>query len=102
MFRSFAILCGLLVALAGCVRRMSTAMNAWVGKEEAQLVSELGAPNRTADLPNGQKVLTWVTTYNGADPGQMPVMVECVRSFTISASKVVSWSTRGCPSIITR
>jgi hypothetical protein len=88
------------LVLSGCVHRMSSDMNAWVGQDESTLVSKLGAPDRTADLPNGQKVLTYVTSYNGSQPGERVVMADCVRSFTVASAKIVSWSTRGCPGIV--
>lgn len=72
-------------------------MERWVGQDQSHLVSLWGAPDRTADLPNGAKVLTWIKRYNAADKGEPVEMVECRRSFTITAGRVSTWSTDGCP-----
>lgn len=89
-----------LLLLGACVHRLSSEMQSWVGKDESALVSELGVPHRTADLPNGQKVLTWVRSWNSSQPRELVVMVDCVRSFTVANAKVVGWSANGCPSIV--
>lgn len=93
---------GLLLGASACVHRLSTDMNVWVGKDESALVSALGAPNRTADLPNGQKVYTWVTSWNTSGQGERPVMADCNRSFTLGGGHVLSWSAHGCPGVYTR
>ncbi len=85
-----------LVFLTGCVHRLSSTMNAWVGKDEAALVSSWGAPDLTAPLSDGSRVLTWVNTWRDAASEKM----ECRRSFTVSpAGKVLKWSANGCPVI---
>src|SRR4051812_14653998 len=92
----------LLVAVLGmsaCVHRLSTEMNKWVGRDENALISTWGAPDRTATLSNGSKVLTWSTPYNSADGEKQVEMTNCVRSFTVAEGRVVSWSARGCPSL---
>jgi hypothetical protein len=93
-------LLAVVILLAGCYHRFSSEMDRWVGKPEAELIAALGAPVRTADLGNGQRVLTWVDSYNASQPGERVVMAECVRSFTVSASTIASWSARGCQRLV--
>lgn len=95
-------LAGLCLSLSACVHRLSSEMDAWVGKDESALVSEWGAPSRAMALSNGSKVLTWVTAYNSADDGKPPEITDCVRSFTLAADRVVSWSAHGCPRLYVR
>jgi hypothetical protein len=87
---------------SGCVHRLSTDMNAWVGRPADDLVSEWGVPRRTADLSDGHRVMTWVRSWNSADQGREPVMQDCERSFTVAGGKVQSWSASGCPSVYVR
>jgi hypothetical protein len=93
----------LAVATAGCslgIRRLSTTMQEWVGKPDAELIAQWGAPDRTATLGDTARVLTWITTWNSADDGEPPTMTECRRSFTISrAGQITRWSAGGCPSL---
>lgn len=80
---------------------LTTSMQRWVGQDEAALVSKWGAPDRSATLANGAKVVTWLTTYNGAGMDEAPQMVQCKRSFTVSGTgKVEAWSSDGCPKYI--
>jgi hypothetical protein len=96
------ILALVVVLGSGCVHRLSTDMNVWVGRSADDLVSDWGTPHRTADLSDGRRVLTWVRSWNTADEGRDPVMQECERSFTVAAGKVASWSAHGCPSVYVR
>lgn len=66
--------------------------NAWMGKTEAQLVSERGAPNRTYTLTDGRRALTY-DTWDGSPAGF------CVRTFIVKDGMVQSWTKRGkrCP-----
>jgi len=99
-----ALLGTIALSASGCfLGIISTAdyMQRWVGQDENHLVSRSGAPDRTANLPNGGKVFTWVKEYNVADDGAPPEMKKCNRSFTLSsAGTIVDWSTDGCPSHI--
>lgn len=90
------------VAASGCVHRLSSDMNPWVGRPAGALVSKWGAPNRSAELADGRTAMTWVRSWNTADQGRDPVIQECERTFTVAAGKVVSWSANGCPSIYVR
>lgn len=84
--------------LLGCgVHSMSGSMERWVGQDYAHVVERWGAPDLTADLPDGSKVLTWIKRYNAADKGELVEMVECRRSFTIVDGRVTKWSADGCP-----
>jgi hypothetical protein len=91
-----------LVLVSACMHRLSTDMNAWVGRSADDLVSEWGAPARAAELTDGRKVLTWVRSWNTAAEDEHPVMRDCERSFTISAGRVTSWAAHGCPSVYAR
>lgn len=86
--------------LTGCVvHRLSTAMEPWVGQDESHLVSSWGAPDRTAPLSDGSKVLTWIKPINSAEKGAPVEMTECRLSFTIGpVGKVTRWASSGCPS----
>jgi hypothetical protein len=80
--------------LAGCVHRLSSDLERWVGQPEAALISEKGAPNRSAEIDGG-RVLTYVLARDGAT-GQ-----ECVANFTVTKGVIAAWSQRGCPKVVT-
>jgi len=89
------ILCfGALLALlsTSCVS-MTGVMKSWTGHQEAEVLSVWGAPELTASLPNGGRVLTWSTIWNqGAN------IYTCRKSLTVDArGTIVSWSYSGCP-----
>ena len=89
------------LSTAACIISTSGAMQKWVGQGENDLVSKWGAPDLSASLPNGNKVLTWITTYNDAADGKPSVMVQCKTSFTLSPTgKVTSFSYVQCPKYI--
>lgn len=70
--------------VAGCA---STTLGSWVGHGEAELVSQWGAPDRSLELKDGSRVLTW--ERNGRNG--------CIPSFTVDSSGVVrNWSHRNC------
>ena len=96
------ILALVVVAASGCVHRLSSDMNPWVGRSADDLVSHWGTPNRSAELGGGRKALTWVRSWNTADQGRDPVMQDCERTFTVAGGKVESWSANGCPTIYVR
>lgn len=82
---------------------MKSEMERWIGHDENEIVSRWGAPERSADLPNGSKVLTWTQRWNSADSGDPPTMVTCNMSYTFSpAGKATAWSAMGCPSHFVR
>lgn len=78
--------------------KMDKAMNSWIGAPEATLVSQLGAPNLSATLGNGSKVLTWLIpwTWTSAYIATPPRQHECRKSFTITNGKVETWSYTDC------
>ena len=85
-----------LVLAAACFHTRAQKLNSWVGSDEAALVSEWGAPDLTAPLGGGGKVLTWTEKYE-YPIGTVTKKGECRQSFTISpGGKVVSWSASGC------
>ena len=95
--RRFALLL-LVVSLACGIHSTKADMEHWIGHDENEIISRMGAKNRSAILPNGSKVLTWATRYNDAEDGAPPVMLTCNRSFTFSPNgKAIDWSTSGCP-----
>lgn len=88
----------LLLTLSGCIHTLSTEMERWVGKDESALISRWGAPDLSAPLPAGGKVLTWLKPWNAAEDGQPADMRQCRQSFTLSASGTVTkWAADGCP-----
>jgi hypothetical protein len=89
--------------LAGCaafgIHSMKSEMESWIGHDQSEIMSKWGAPVRSADLPNGSKVLTWTQQWNNADEGEMPTMATCSMSFTFSPQGIATaWSAMGCPS----
>ena len=87
----------LLLLATACVHSMKSGMQAWIGHDQSEIIQKWGAPVRSADLPDGSRVLTWETAYNAADQGEPPEMVSCVQSFTFSKDgKAITWSTRNC------
>jgi hypothetical protein len=94
-------------SLCGCVSyatRQNEAMQAWVGRTEAQLVETLGAPTSVFKIEDGSKKK--VLTYSFHNEGYEHVGVitgtkyhvdasDAIRSYTIdSTGHVVSWSWR--------
>src|SRR5690349_3843500 len=98
------VIASALVMLAGCsVHRLSTVMDPWVGKPEADLVAKWGAPDRRADLAGGEAVLTWVKGRESAlnPDGESASHRSCQVSVRVSAAHVIqSWSSVGCPKVV--
>lgn len=83
-----------IVLLTGCVHRLSSDMDHWVGKSADEIVSAWGAPTGTASLTNGGRVLTWEREYR-TDAGLRAV---CIRNVTVAPTNTIaSWSASGCP-----
>ena len=94
----FAVM--LLAFLPACVTTLKAEMNSWVSKDEATLVSEWGAPARSADLPDGGKVLTGVRDFQTSDDPAGHQTGRCERSFTLSPQRIVTkWAAHGCPAV---
>lgn len=83
------LLLGSAVLLSGCVVSMSSRMQSFVGRRDTDVVSKIGAPDKSVVLSDSSRVLTWSTQY-------------CDQSLTVSKSGVVEkWSvSRGCPSVV--
>jgi hypothetical protein len=98
MYSGAIALAIVLTACALGVHRLSTLMEAWVGRNENELVSAWGVPNGgRADLPNGNHVLTW-SKPTCKNSGERTV---CRESFTASADgTILSWSVQGCPAVV--
>jgi hypothetical protein len=80
--------CGLvcvMVLLAGCVS-LSSRMQTYMGRQDTELVSKFGAPDRQVMLSDSSRVLTWVSGY-------------CEQSMTFSKAGIAEkWSmTPACP-----
>lgn len=99
-------LCVLIVAalLTACARLHAATHpgERWIGHDESELVSALGAPDRTASLGNGGRVLTWVRPTDGTTPdatvpgGQRHYRSECRSTYTVSPQgKVTAWTHTG-------
>ena len=87
----YVVVLGLIVFLGACATTTSV-MKSWVGQPEAQVLASWGAPDRTAALPDGSKVDTWVTTWNN-DYG----LQTCRKTFTVdSEGKIIKWSYSNC------
>lgn len=80
-----------LLTAAACVTRTSTVMNSWLGKSETDLVSSWGAPERSLNLTDGGKVLTWTKDREAAG-----IRFHCEYTFTVSPlGSVTRWNTAG-------
>lgn len=88
------LLCLLLVT--GCVHRMSTYLDSWVGRNVDEVITQWGAPRREAALSDGGRVLTWERVLvNEANESSL-----CVRSFTVGTdNRITKWSATGCPAL---
>lgn len=63
--------------------------NYWVGHSEAELLSSLGAPDSTANLPDGSKVCTWKKLWTDFYSSQQIGR----QNFTINANGIVTSGT---------
>lgn len=81
----------LVIFFSACTTTKSV-MKSWVGQPESQLLASWGAPDRTAALPDGGKVDTWVTVWNNSYGLQT-----CRKTFTLDGDGTVTqWSYSGC------
>jgi hypothetical protein len=82
--------------VTGCFQvNLAHDLDTWVGASQSDLVSQWGAPDLTADLPDsGGKVMTWIKHWTSYG-----VRHDCRESFTISPTgKILKWSlSGGCP-----
>ena len=77
-----------LIGLSGCTTT-ATKMASWVGRPEAELLSQWGAPDSSTDLPNGTKIYTWKRVWNDTNG----VLHQGRQTFTVDANgNVVNWS----------
>ena len=88
----------LAILIAGCITTRGRIMQSWVGKTSNELLTSWGAPDSTAPLDDGGRVLTWV----GVE-GDSSGVRTCRRSFTVDRQGVVSGSSySGCSILIIR
>jgi len=81
-----------LVFLASACTTTSTVMKSWVGDSESKLLASWGAPDRTATLPDGGRVDTWVSTWSNNYGLQT-----CRKTFTVNSEGIVTqWSYSDC------
>ena len=82
----------------GCITTAGRIMRSWEGKTSDELISKWGAPDSSASLDDGSRVLTWITV-SGDESG----VNTCRQSFTINSEDVVSrWSYSGCGPLVVR
>ena len=91
---SIACLVGL-IGLSGCTTTANK-MASWVGRPEADLLSSWGAPDSSANLPNGTKIYTWKQPWQDANGG----FHQGRATFTVDANgNVVNWSYQNLPGL---
>jgi hypothetical protein len=74
-----------LVVASGCTSTSTQGKTSrWLGHSESELLAALGAPDDTAAMSDGRKILTW-NYYNTT--GQV---VPCRQSYTIDPNGIVS------------
>lgn len=79
----------LVLLSSACGTTINTKMQGWLGRSISEAVADRGAPNRTAELPDGQTVHTWQTIHDTDT---------CTVSFVSDSSgKIVSYSFETCP-----
>ncbi|MEZ0471270.1 hypothetical protein [Luteimonas salinilitoris] len=81
---------------------LSDVMQGWVGKNEADLVADLGAPFSSYQNRDGSVVITWkeiTKLYNRTT--QLYDFAHCEKTFLIDPSGVVSkWKYKNCRSTV--
>ena len=92
---SITSVCAVLVAIAvsatSCIST-SNDMESWVGKSEAELLSNWGSPDSSRKLDDGRVIHTWKTLW-----GKRDNIHTCRQTFTISANGEVERSShKGC------
>lgn len=71
----------LLLLATACVHSMKSEMQARIGHDRSEIIQKWSAPVRSADLPDGSRVLSWETAYNAADQGESPAIPDVSVAF---------------------
>jgi len=86
------VLLAALCLLAACDKDQSTVMQQWVGRSDAQMMSQWGAPDHEARATDGSRILT----YYGRDPDNRN-RIQCNRTFTVNTAGIITNHSDDCP-----
>lgn len=88
----------ILVVAAGCARWRDRPephrLDAWIGREEGQLVLAAGAPDAVHPLQDGSRILTWRRSHTERQGGEITTVTE---TRTVEGKTVVLPVTRQEP-----